>query len=76
MKTFIRLIVNSEGASPVEITSALQELGFTAALGQHDLVYDWGKKKDIAVDVVLVLIERFHRRLKGMKVQYEITTIM
>jgi len=56
MKTFIRLIVNSEGASPVEIASALGELGFTAALGQHDFVYDWGKKKDIAVEVVLGLI--------------------
>jgi hypothetical protein len=76
MKTFIRLIVNSEGASPVEIASALQDLGFTAALGQHDFVYDWGKKKDIAVEVVLGLIERVHRRLKGMNVQYEITTIM
>jgi hypothetical protein len=33
-------------------------------------------KKDIAVEVVLGLIERVHRRLKGMNVQYEITTIM
>jgi hypothetical protein len=75
MKTYIRLIVNSEGASPVEVASALQELGFTAALGQHDFVYDWGKKKDIAVEVVLGFIERVHRRLKGLNVQYEITTI-
>ncbi|MGQ9582604.1 MAG: hypothetical protein ACUVV6_03710 [Thermoplasmatota archaeon] len=75
MKTYIRVIVNSEGASPVEISAAMQELGFTAWIGQQDFCYDWGKKRDIAVEVVLGLIERVHRRLKGMNVQYEITTV-
>ncbi|MEM3043336.1 MAG: hypothetical protein QXD84_07315 [Thermoplasmata archaeon] len=69
------MIVNSEGASPVEISTALQELGFTASLGQQDFCYDWGKKKEVALEVVLGLIERVHRRLKGMNVQYEITTV-
>lgn len=76
MKTYIRTIINSEGASPMEIANALQELGFTAKLGQHDFSYDWGKKKDVSVEMVLAFIERVHKRLKGMNVQYEITTIM
>jgi len=74
MKTYLKTILNSEGASAREVAKVLEGLGFTTALGHHDHVYDWGKK-DRSVEEVLNFLEKVHNALKGMNVQYEVTTL-
>jgi hypothetical protein len=73
MRTYVRMIFDSEGAGPVEVLKIMRELGFEESMGMHDFVYKW--KDKAAFDEVLDLITRLHGRLKGSRVSYEITTI-
>jgi hypothetical protein len=73
MRTYVRMIFHSEGASPVEVLKAMREVGFEESLGMHDFVYKW--KDPAGLDDVIGLMGRLHARLKGLDVQYEITTI-
>jgi hypothetical protein len=73
MRTYVRMIFDSEGASPVDVLRVMRELGFEESMGMHDFVYKW--KDRAALDEVLKLIGSMHDRLKGLRVNYEITTI-
>jgi hypothetical protein len=73
MRTYVRMIFHSEGASPALVLKAMREVGFEESMGMHDFVYKW--KEPEGIDGVMALIERLHTRLKGLDVQYEITTI-
>jgi hypothetical protein len=73
MRTYVRMIFDSEGAGPAAILQIMRELGFEESMGMHDFVYKW--KDKAAFDEVLELITKLHGRLKGLHVSYEITTI-
>ena len=73
MRTYVRMIHNSEGASPKAVVDGMHKMGFESALGTHDFVYKWKSKTEI--DEVLDLIERMHVSMKGMNVSYEVTTV-
>jgi hypothetical protein len=73
MRTYVRMIFDSEGSSPVEVLRVMRELGFEESMGMHDFVYKW--KDRAALEEVLKLIGTMHDRLKGLRVNYEITTI-
>ncbi len=73
MRTYVRMIFHSEGASPVTVLEAMRGLGFEEAMGIHDFVYKWKDRTTIA-DVIR-LTTQLHERLKGLNVSYEITTI-
>lgn len=73
MRTYVRMIFQSEGASPKEVLRAMRELKFEESMGIHDFVFKWTKPPSI--DDVLELVTTMHTRLKGLGVNYEVTTI-
>jgi hypothetical protein len=73
MRTYVRMIFDSEGASPTEVLKAMRDLGFEESMGMHDFVFKW--KDRASIDDVIRLISDMHARLKGLRVNYEITTI-
>jgi UDP-N-acetylmuramyl pentapeptide synthase len=73
MRTYVRMIFSSEGASPQTVLGAMHELGFEESMGMHDFVYRW--KDKASFDEVIGLVGRMHDRMKGLHVNYEITTI-
>ncbi|MGC2034157.1 MAG: hypothetical protein WA761_01775 [Thermoplasmata archaeon] len=73
MRTYVRMIFHSEGASPQTIVKVMRDLGFEESMGMHDFVYKW--KDKATLDEVIQLITDMHGRMKGLNVNYEITTI-
>ena len=73
MRTYVRVIFNSEGADPQEVTKVMRELGFEESMGMHDFVYKW--KEKATIEDVIRLMTEMHGRLNGLDVHYEITTI-
>jgi hypothetical protein len=67
------MIFHSEGASPQTIVKVMRDLGFEESMGMHDFVYKW--KDKATLDEVIQLITDMHGRMKGLNVNYEITTI-
>lgn len=74
MRTYVRMVFNTEGAHPKEIVDIMRSIGFEEALGMHDFVYKW--KRNVDVMDVLELIARMHTALKGKNIGYEVTTVM
>jgi hypothetical protein len=73
MRTYVRMIFHSEGASPTTVLRLMRELGFEEAMGMHDFVYKW--KEKASFDEVIRLVSHMHEKMKGLNVNYEITTI-
>ncbi len=51
----------------------MRDLGFEESMGMHDFVFKW--KEKASIDEVIRLITDMHTRVKGLRVNYEITTI-
>ena len=73
MRTYVRMTFHSEGASPLKTLETMRSLGFEESMGMHDFVYKW--KDKATIEDVLRLMTEMHDRLKGLDVNYEITTI-
>ena len=73
MRTYVRMVFHSEGASPLDVLKVMRDLGFEESMGMHDFVYKWPEKASL--DDVIGLVGKMHARLKGLDVNYEITTI-
>jgi hypothetical protein len=73
MRTYVRMIFHSEGADPLAVLTVMRELGFEQSMGMHDFVYSW--KAKATLDEVLKLVSTMHARIKGLNVNYEITTV-
>jgi hypothetical protein len=73
MRTYVRMIFHSEGASPEVVLRLMRDLGFEESMGMHDFVYKW--KDKATFDEVIRLVSDMHTRMKGLNVSYEITTI-
>lgn len=73
MRTYVRMTFHSEGANPVKVLEAMRALGFEESMGMHDFVFKW--KEKASFDDVIHLMTEMHERLKGLDVNYEITTI-
>ena len=74
MKTYLEILVNSEGSSPSEIKNQLLNLGFKATKGNYDFVYDW-KNDSEDVEELILLADKVHSVLQGYKVYFKIETI-
>jgi hypothetical protein len=74
LKTYLSLMISSEGSLASEITQKLRNLGFNTNLGSHDFVYDW-KDRDVAPAEVINFVDRVQGQLKGMGVRFSTTTI-
>lgn len=73
MKTYLTLILYSEGANPIEIVERLRSLGFKPVTGVHDHVYDWGRRR-VELEDILQIASSVHETLKGLKVFYRLET--
>ena len=73
MRTYVRITFHSEGADPTQVIQVMHDLGFEESMGMHDFVYKWKDKAPL--DEVIKLVTEMHRRIKGLDVHYEITTI-
>ena len=74
MKTYLKIMFNSEGALPSEIKDNLLNLGFEATKGNYDFVYNW--RKDIAeVEELVYFADKVHASLKNCNVYFSIETI-
>jgi len=67
------MIFNSEGADPLSVRELMHDLGFQESMGLHDFVYTW--KERSSLDDVLKLVSSMHRRMRGLNVHYEVTTV-
>ena len=74
MKTYLKIMFNSEGALPSEIKNQLLNMGFKATKGNYDFVYDW-RKEVAGVDELVFFADKVHSALKNNKVYFNIETI-
>lgn len=74
MKTYIRLIYNSQGPKPSEIYKILKDHNFVPVVGEYDFVYDWGEDRAPDMSEILTKLDNFHSALTQHNVIYEVTT--
>ena len=74
MKTYLKIMFNSEGNSPSEIKDQLLNLGFKATKGNYDFVYDWNEVSTSVEDLVW-FADKVHSTLKKSNVYFTIETL-
>ena len=74
MKTYLKIMFNSEGSAPSEIKDQLLNLGFQATKGNYDFVYEW-KGKTADVKDLVWFADKVHSTLKKNNVNFTIETI-
>jgi len=74
VKTYIKILFNSEGSSPSEIKNQLLNLGFIATKGNYDFVYEW-KGRTADINELVWFADKVHSTLKDSKVYFTIETI-
>ena len=74
MKTYLQILVNSEGSSPSEIKSILLNMGFKATKGNYDFVYEWNEES-VSIEELVWFADKVHSSLKDSKVYFSIETI-
>jgi len=74
MKTYLKILFNSEGASPSDIKDQLLNMGFKATKGNYDFVYDWNDKST-SLDELVWFADKVHLALKKNLVYFSIETI-
>ncbi len=74
MKTYLKIMFNSEGALPSEIKDSLLNMGFEATKGNYDFVYDW-PNNITKVDELVFFADKVHAALKNNNVYFSIETL-
>ena len=74
MKTYLKLLFNSEGAPPSEVKNQLLDMGFKATRGNYDFVYEWKNEKTELEDLIW-FADKVHAALKNSSVYFSIDTI-
>jgi len=74
MKTYLQILVNSEGSPPSEIKSILLNMGFKATKGNYDFVYEWNEES-VSIEELIWFADKVHSALKDSKVYFSIETI-
>lgn len=72
MKTYIKLIFNSEGEKPSKIIDSLYGLGFEPQKGEYDMVYRWDN--DATITEAIRFADKIRATLKGFKVEFSMET--
>ena len=73
MKTYMSIMISSDGSLASEITDILTDLGFKTHFGSHDFVYDW-KDQQVTISDVQKFIDEVQNELRGMDVKFNITS--
>ena len=74
MKTYLKILFNSEGSSPSDIKNQLFNMGFKATKGNYDFVYEW-RKDSPDVEELVWFADKIHVALKDCNVFFSIETI-
>jgi len=74
MKTYLKILFNSEGQPPSEIRDQLMNMGFKATKGNYDFVYDWDEDS-ANVEQLVWFADKIHAALKDENVYFSIETI-
>jgi hypothetical protein len=74
MKTYLTITFHSEGSSPSEVKTQLMNLGFKAAKGSYDFLYEWDSE-EVTVDDLVWFADKIHAALKKHNVLFTIETI-
>lgn len=74
MKTYLTIMFNSEGSKPSEVKDQLLNMGFKAAKGNYDFVYEWDKE-DASVEDLVWFADKVHATLKDTHVYFSIETV-
>lgn len=74
MKTYLTITFNSEGSSPSEVKTHLMNLGFKAAKGSYDFVYDW-KKSDVSINELIWFADKIHATLRNHNILFSIESL-
>jgi hypothetical protein len=74
MKTYLKIMFNSEGSTPSDVKNQLLNMGFKATKGNYDFVYDWSQDS-LGIDELVWFADKVHSALKKNKVYFTIETI-
>jgi hypothetical protein len=74
MKTYLKIMFNSEGSTPSDVKNQLLNMGFKATKGNYDFVYDWSQNS-VGIDELVWFADKVHLALKKNKVYFTIETI-
>ena len=74
MKTYLTILFSSEGSAPSEVKNQLMNLGFKAAKGNYDFVYEW-QNESASVEELVWFADKVHTTLKNCHVHFSIETI-
>ena len=69
MKLYLKLFMNSDGASTLEIIKIAEEMGFSPYVGDFDFVIDFESPEEYGE-----ILQKLHEMLKGTKALYTVTT--
>ena len=74
MKTYLKIMFNSEGSTPSDVKNQLMNMGFKATKGNYDFVYDWSQDS-LGIDELVWFADKVHSALKKNKVYFTIETV-
>jgi len=74
MKTYLKIMFNSEGVSPSNVKDQLLNMGFKVTKGNYDFVYEW-KKESPDLQEILWFADKVHAALKNTNVYFTMETI-
>jgi hypothetical protein len=63
MKTYLSVVVSTEGKKFSDIAGSLLSIGFKPLRGEYDYVYEW--KKAVEMDELMAFIDKVQDVLKG-----------
>ncbi len=69
MKLYLKLYINSQGASTLDIIKIAERMGFSPYVGDHDFVIDFETPEEYGE-----ILENLHKMLKGTKALYTVST--
>ena len=69
MKLYLKMYMNTEGASTLEVIKIAENMGFSPAVGEHDFVIDFETPEEYGE-----ILEKVHSMFKGTKALYTVST--
>lgn len=73
MRTYLKLILSSDGEKASVVADSLADMGFTPSHGAHDFTYDW--PGDAGIDEILQFGDRIQAELQGTHCMFELETV-
>ena len=74
MKTYLTIMFNSEGSSRSSVKDQLLNMGFKAAKGNYDFVYEWDEET-VEVEELVWFADKVHTVVKNHKVYFTIESV-